>query len=258
MRMIRSYLIASLLYGAVVSLNFDPVALPYVAVVGVAAFFVLAHKLAGLVLTWWQVASIGIAFGIGFMGPLIWWMNAVSHGAYVALVLAQALYFALVLMGLRVVAWQPWWPVGMPLVWVLGESVRSAVPFSGFPWGRMAHITVDTPLAAYVRWVGQPTTSLLVALLAAGLAWFVIRPRERVRSILAAGVALFVVGALLPTGLAGGENGPAASAEIDLVQGNIPGSFFTWKPGDIFKLHAAETDRLVDRIRHGDQPKPDV
>ncbi|MFL6090549.1 MAG: apolipoprotein N-acyltransferase [Aeromicrobium sp.] len=258
MREIRSYLIAALLAGLVVSLNFDPVALPYAAIVGVAALFVLAHKLAGLVLTWWQVASIGIAFGLGFMGPLIWWMNAISHGAYIALVLVEALYFAAVLMGLRVVAWQPWWPIAMPMVWVLGESVRSAFPFSGFPWGRLAHVTIDTPLAGYVRWLGQPTTSYIVALFAAGLAWFVIRPRERVWSILAAAVVAFFVGALLPTGLAGGDGGAGASAEVALVQGNIPGAFLTWKPGDIFQLHAAETDRLVERIAHGDEPKPDV
>jgi apolipoprotein N-acyltransferase len=255
---VRPHLLGALLCGVLVSLSFDPLALPYVAIAGVAGFFVLAHKLANLVLTWRQVTMIGVAFGLGFMAPLIWWMNAVSHGAYLALVLVQALYFAPVLMGLRVVAWQPWWPVAMPLVWVLGESVRSAVPFSGFPWGRLAHITIDTPLDGYVRWVGQPMTSFIVALLAAGLAWFVVRPRERVRLVLAGAIATFVVGAVLPVGLAGGERGESATAEIALVQGNIPGDFLTWQPGDIFKLHAAQTDKLVERVASSQQPRPDL
>jgi apolipoprotein N-acyltransferase len=252
----RRHAVFAALAGAVVSLNFDPVALPFAAIVGVAAFFTLAHRLAEGPLVWWRVALLGVLFGLGFMAPLIWWMNAISHGAYVALTVAQAVFFGLVMLGLRLVARSPWWPVAMPLVWMLGESARSAIPFSGFPWGRLAHITIDTPLAGYVRWVGEPMTSFIVALLAAALAWLFMRPRERVLVVLPAAAAVLLIGVMLPVGLAGGDRGEAA--EIALVQGNIPGAFFTWKAGDIFKLHAVETDRLVDRVVHSEQPRPRV
>ena len=145
----------------------------------------------------------------------------------------------------------------MPAVWVLGESARSMVPFSGFPWGRLAHTTVDTPLDGYVRWVGMPATSFIVCLLAAGLAWFVVRPREQVMTVLGGAAAVLVVGAILPVGLAGGDE-EGASAKIALVQGNVPGSFFTWKRGEIFKLHAAETERLVKRIDDDELAQPDL
>jgi apolipoprotein N-acyltransferase len=253
---VRGYVVAAVLAGAVVSLNFDPVALPYVAIVGVAAFFVLAHRLRDSALSWWRVALVGVAFGLAFFAPLIWWMNAVSSGAYAALTLVQALYFAPVLLGLRVVARLPWWPAAMPLVWVLGESARSAVPFSGFPWGRLAHLTVDTPLESYVRWVGQPMTSFIVALLAAGLAWLVVRPRESISVVLAAAAGIMLLGALLPTGLAGGDRGE--TAEIALVQGNTPGDFLTWKRGEIFELHAAETARLAERVAKKQLPDPSL
>jgi apolipoprotein N-acyltransferase len=248
------YLLGALLAGVLVALDFDPLDLPYSSVVGVAVLFAIAHRLDPV--RRGDVAQLGFVFGLGMFAPLIWWMPAVSYGAYVALVLVQALFFIPILFGLRLASRLWWWPVAMPAVWVLGESVRSRVPFSGFPWGRLAHTTVDTPLDGYVRWIGTPATSFIVCLLAAGLAWLVIRPREHVATVLGGAAAVLVVGAVLPIGLAGGSDGAGASAQIALVQGNVPGSFFTWKQGDIFKLHAAETEQLIKRIHQGvvDQP----
>jgi apolipoprotein N-acyltransferase len=246
--------LGALLSGAILSLAFDPVGFAFAAPLGVAGLFVLAHRLASS--SWRQVSIAGFAFGLGFMGPLIWWMNAVSAGAYVALVIAQSVYFALVLLGLRAAARLTWWPAAMPAVWTLGEFVRSTVPFSGFPWGRLAHTTIDTPLADYVRLVGMPATSMIVAGMAAALAWLAIRPRQRVLVVAAAVAATYGVGWLVPSGLAGGNRGE--SAEIAVVQGNIPGDFFTWKAGDIYKLHAAETRKLVHRIESGAEPRPDL
>jgi apolipoprotein N-acyltransferase len=243
-----------LIAGVVLALDFDPVDLPYSGVVGVAAFFVIAHRLDPVRRR--DVAVLGFAFGLGFMAPLIWWMHAVSYGAYGALVLVEALFFVPLLFGLRMVSRLWWWPIAMPAVWVLVESLRSRLPFSGFPWGRLAHTTVDTPLDGYVRWVGVPATSFIVCLLAAGLAWFVVRPREQVLPVLGGAAAVLLLGAVLPVGLAGGDGG--ASAQIALVQGNVPGSFFTWKQGEIFTLHAAETEKLIKRIHDGDAPQPDL
>lgn len=250
----RPYVLVALIAGVVLALDFDPVDLPYSGIAGVAAFFAIAHRLDPVRRR--DVALLGFAFGIGFMAPLIWWMHAVSYGAYVALVLAQALFFVPILFGLRLTSRLRWWPIAMPAVWVLGESVRSMVPFSGFPWGRLAHTTVDTPLDGYVRWVGLPATSFIVCLLAAGLAWFAVRPREHVVTVFGSAAAVLVLGAVLPTGLAGGDGG--TSARIALVQGNVPGTFFTWKRGEIFKLHAAETEKLIERINDDDLPQPDL
>ncbi len=248
------YVLAALLAGVVLALDFDPIDLPYSGIVGVAAFFAIAHRLDPVRRR--DVALLGFAFGLGFMAPLIWWMHAVSYGAYVALVLVQALFFVLILFGLRLASRLWWWPVAMPAVWVLGESTRSMLPFSGFPWGRLAHTTVDTPLDGYVRWVGVPATSFVVCLLAAGLAWLVVRPREQVASVVGASAAVLLVGALLPVGLAGGDSG--RSAQIALVQGNVPGNFFTWKQGEIFTLHAAATENLIKRIDSGKVAQPDL
>ena len=69
--------------------------------------------------------------------------------------------------------------------------------------------------------------------------------------------AVLLIGAILPVGLAGGDEA-GDSAQIALVQGDVPGNFFTWKRGEIFKLHAAETVRLVDRVASDQLPKPDL
>lgn len=247
---------AGLLAGVTVSANFDPLALPGAALVGVAGLIALARHLQERGAPVRRVVLVGFVFGLGFMAPLIWWMNAVSHAAYVALTIGEALYFAPILLGLTLVARLRWWPFAMALVWTLGESIRSTVPLSGFPWGRLAHVTIDTPLEAYVRWVGQPTTTFIVAALAGGLAWLAFQPRGRALPVTVGVATLLAIGALLPTGLAGGDRG--SSAQISAVQGDIPGAFLTWKPGEIFALHAAETERLAARITRGDVPQPDL
>jgi len=254
---VRLRLLGAALSGVLLSAAFDPIGFAYAAPVAVAGLFVLAHRMKSE--SWRQVSLFGFVFGLGFMGPLIWWMTAVSEGAYVAMTLVQALYFAALLVCLRESARLPWWPAAMPAVWSLGELVRSSVPFSGFPWGRLAHTTIDTPLAGFVRLIGMPATSAIVAGLAAAIAWLVIRPRRRAQdvvAVVAVVAATYIIGWLLPTGLAGGDRG--ASAEFALVQGNTPGSFFTWKPGDIGKLHLAETARLLDKVEAGTEPRPDV
>lgn len=255
----RLPLLGAALSGALLAIAFDPIAFAYAAPIAVAGLFVVAHRMRQA--SWRHVALAGLLFGLSFMGPLIWWMNAVSVGAYVAIVIVQAVFFALLMLGLREAARLSWWPVAMPAVWTLAELVRSSVPFSGFPWGRLAHTTIDTPLSGFVRWVGMPATTAVVAGIAALLAWLLVdRKRREVvrhRAVVAVAVAAtYGVGWLLPTGLAGGERG--ASAEIALVQGNIPGSFFTWKQGDITKLHLAETERLVTKVDAGSVPHPDV
>ncbi len=106
-------------------------------------------------------------FGLAFMGPLIWWMNAVSNGAYVALVLAETAFFAVIMLALRAACRLRLWPLWGAAVWVLGETARGSLPFSGFPWGRLAHTAIDTPFAPYARLLGMPGTTAVLFVVAA-------------------------------------------------------------------------------------------
>ncbi|AWB92399.1 apolipoprotein N-acyltransferase [Aeromicrobium chenweiae] len=235
------------------SLNFDPVSLPFAMVVGVAGLVWLARALDGASKR--VVAVTGLLYGLGFMGPCIWWMNAVSAGAYIGLFVAEALFFVPIMLALRAATRLRWWPLWGAGVWVAGEWARGRFPFTGFPWGRLAHTSIDTPFAPYARLVAMPGTSAVLFLVAALLVVVVVGPGRRARIGAAAGViALTVVGAVLPTGIAGSDG----TRQVALVQGNVPGVFLTWPRGEILDLHLAETERLADAVAAGTVPRPDM
>lgn len=251
----RAILIGALaaLSGVLCALAFDPVALPYAMLVGVAGFLLVLRRLADARRR--EVLLVGIIFGIGFMAPLIWWMNSVASAAFVALVLAESVFFGLLAVSLRAVMRLRAWPLWAAGVWVLFEMVRGAFPFTGFPWGRLAHTSIDTPFAPYVRLLGMPGTSAVLFLVVAMLVVLVTAhsTRRRVQTTVLIVVAVGV-GALLPTGLAG----PDGTRRVAVIQGNTPTPFPPWPSGQLFALHVAETERLAARVEAGDEPRPDM
>ena len=243
---------AAAVLGVLSSTAFAPLSWPFAMVVALAGLFWVAG---GLDLARGRtVVLVGLVYGLAFFGPLIWWMNAVSPGAYVALVLAEAAFMAPVMLGLRAVMRLRWWPLLAPAVWVAGEWARGGFPFTGFPWGRVAHSAIDTPFAAYARVLGTTGTSFVMALLAVCLVVAVRSALAAQVTAVAAVVGLTVVGFVLPTGVAD----PGDSRRIALIQGDVPGEFLSWPRGEIFDLHAAETARLVDRVVAGTSRAPDI
>lgn len=250
----RWYLAAllSALAGLLSAAAFDPWSVPYAMVVGVALLiWVLRRQRESRVLA---VMTTGAVYGLAFMGPLIWWMNAVSGGAYVALVLAQTVLLAVIAIPLRAALRLPGWPLWGAAAWVLGEQLRGGFPFSGFPWGRLAHTSIDTPLAAYVRLLGMPALSALLFLLAAMLVVLAGTGALRRTAAVVVVVAVLGAGLLLPTGVAD----PGPERRIAAIQGNTPGAFLTWPRGEIGELHLAETSRLAADVEAGRQPTPDL
>lgn len=244
---------AAIVMGVLSSLNFDPVNLPFAMVVAMAGLIWLAHALRDARKR--TVMLTGALYGLSFMGPLIWWMNAVSTAAYIGLVLAETLFFIPIMLALRASARLRWWPLWGAAVWVLGEWARGGFPFTGFPWGRLAHTSIDTPFEAYARLIAMPATSAVLFVVASLLVVLVTSAAWRTRALsVAAVLALAGVGAVLPTGIAGADG----TRQVALVQGDVPGVFLTWPIGEIFKLHAAETDKLAARIEAGEVPKPDM
>ena len=243
---------AAVVAGLLSALAFDPFAVPGAGVVGLAVLFATLRAVPAL--RGRTVLALGLLHGLVFFGVAIWWMRAVSDGAYVGLVIGEAVLLAVVTVGLRQVAALGWWPVLMPAVWVLGETLRGSFPFSGFPWARLAHTSVGTPVESWVRVLGVPGTSFLLALAASGLVLAATTSGlRRVVPVLGI-VAVIGVGLVLPTGVAD----PGESRRFALVQGDVPGEFLTWPRGKIFELHAAQTQRLADRVTDGDTEAPDA
>ncbi|MBC7631747.1 apolipoprotein N-acyltransferase [Aeromicrobium sp.] len=239
--------------GVLSSLAFEPVALPYAMVVAVAGLVWLAKRLDAARKR--TVALVGFSYGLGFMLPLIFWMKAVSLGAYIGLVPVEAAFYAPLMLAMRAAVRLRAWPLWGAAVWVLGEYVRGSVPFGGFPWGRLAHTSIDTPFSSYARLLGTSGTSAVMFVVAALLLLAVTGPAWRQRGLAALGiVGLTLLAIILPTGIAGADG----TRQVALVQGDVPGVFLTWPRGEIFDLHAAETDKLAARIEAGKVPRPDM
>lgn len=239
--------------GVICSSDFDPLSITYAMVIGLAGLIWLARELRDARKR--TVIVAGLAFGAAFMGPLIWWMTAVSSAAYIGLVLTETVFFAPIMLALRAAARLRTWPLWCAAVWVLGEFVRSVFPFTGFPWGRLAHTSIDTPFKSYARLVAMPGTSFVLFVIAALLLLVVTAStaRRRVAAALTI-VGLVLLGLVLPTGIAS----QADTRQVSLVQGDVPGVFLTWPIGEIFELHAKETDKLAQDIESGKTAKPDM
>ncbi|MGJ9412325.1 apolipoprotein N-acyltransferase [Aeromicrobium sp. CF4.19] len=242
----------TVLAGLLSAAAFDPFTVPYAMVLGVAVLVVVLRRLDQARVR--LVLAVGATYGLSFMAVLIWWMNAVSNGAYVALVLAQVGVFAIIAIPLRSALRLRWWPLWGAAVWVAGEWFRSSFPLTGFPWGRLGHTAIDTPFEAWVRIGGMPWLSAVMFVVAASLV--VLCGGAVLHRALAAGAILttMLVGAVLPTGVTGQDG----TADVALVQGDVPGAILSWPRGEIFALHLAETRRLTRDVEDGTVPRPDV
>ncbi len=247
---------AAAVLGLLAAANFDPFSVPFAMVLSAAGLMWLARRLIGR--SRWLVLGCGVLYGLAFMGVLIRWMTAVSPGAYIGLVIGEAVLFGLVMVALRAVMTLRAWPLWATAVWVAGEWLRSNHPFTGFSWGRIGYTAIDTPLESFARLLGTTGMSVVMTLLAVAVL-LVVESGRRVRHRaqgLALAVALVAVGVALPVGLAGG---PAdATRQVALIQGNTPGAFLQWPPGEILQLHLDETERLLDEVDSGRSPQPDM
>ena len=106
-------------------------------------------------------ASFGcaLAFGLAQFVPLLSWLINEAWYAWAALAGAEAVIFAVLAIGQRLLLRLPYWPVAVAGWWVLVEGVRDRWPYA-FPWGRLA---MSQSVAPDVRWVaygGAPTAQV--------------------------------------------------------------------------------------------------
>jgi apolipoprotein N-acyltransferase len=251
--------------GVLLALAFEPVAIAWLAPVGVAAFLLCVRGL--------RTRSAwlpGLAFGVAFEFVLQYWMRAVGTDAWLALSALEAAFFAPLGSVTVVLMRRRWWPLWTALAWVAAEVVRSSWPFGGMPWGRLAFATVDTPFASALPYVGANGVSLLLALLGSTLAWVLVSARERtVPAVSVAGPARTSLPALAVLGVVGvvawlPSAAPYAAAgdgsvTVATVQGNVPGdgSDILLDHRQVTRNHLDATTRLARDIDAGLVPRPD-
>ncbi len=198
---------------------------------------------------WWIVAPLAIAWfyallasgtvkggfwlgwlmGMAFFLPHIWWAYvavgpvpwlALSGAESIAIGLVSAFFVRLKRSELlSKVRWLE--PVAFAVLWVSAELLRSAAPFGGFPWGRVAFSAADSPYARLAWLGGAPLVSFAVvvtgAIIGAGL--LAAREKRVLAPFLAAAAAVGISVAPLWVPLDGrAETGTLAVA---WVQGNL-------------------------------------
>ena len=244
--------------GLALTASFEPIAVPYLVPVGVAAFALAVRGL-----PFWRAGGVGLVFGVAFYFTHIYWMKqSIGVDAWLALSTAEALFYGAVGLTVPLLRRLPGWPVWLAATWTVAESLRSTWPFSGMPWGRLAFAMIDTPIAPAVAYLGMVglsfTLALIGFLLAAGVeTWLsdgTAAARRRTRGV-ALGAALGVVALLLVPAVAPYETKESGTALVAAVQGNIPDP-----ANDILAHHRQVTRNHVDatvRLAAEPGPKPD-
>jgi apolipoprotein N-acyltransferase len=222
-----------------------------------------------------------LVFGLAQFVPLLSWLINLAWYAWAALAGSEAVIFALLAIGQRLLLRLPYWPVAVAGWWVLVEGVRDRWPYA-FPWGRLA---MSQSVAPDVRWVafgGAPLLSFLIALTGAMLAGAVLhylggnnppqtppapggatrppRPPWAGHAPLLAAVAtagLVLAGGLLPADPTGG----APTAQVAAIQGNVPRARDLpqqLSATQVTQNHVDATLKLAAQVKAGQRPAPDL
>ena len=207
-------------------------------------------------------ALVGLVWGVAFFAPHLTWADyVVGRVPWAALTLFEASYLAL--FG---VAWTwarrgaaIWRSAGLQVtafvvLWVAVEELRSAAPFGGFPWGRLAFSQADSPLVRLAWLGGAPLVSGAVvgvgALLAIGLLWA--RRLRIARTLVAVTLAVLLVVAGLVVPLDTQEE--SGQLRVGAIQGNVPtpGLNAFAQQREVLHNHALGTHALLKQVAPGD------
>ncbi|WP_459985252.1 apolipoprotein N-acyltransferase [Nocardioides sp. AN3] len=237
--------------GLLLTAAFEPLALPWLAPIAVAGFFLSVRGTRARV-----GFLVGLAFGISFYFTHIVWMRTVGTDAWLALAGAEALFYGALGAAMAPLSRLPWWPLWAAAAWSTMEFVRSSWPFSGMPWGRLAYSVADTPVAPALAYVGATGVSFLLALLGALLTWVVLARRRR-RLLGVAGV-LVVLTAVAAADVRPWRAPATGHLRVAAVQGDVPGpgNDVLWDHRQVTRNHADATIALAARVRAGTAARP--
>jgi apolipoprotein N-acyltransferase len=272
--------------GLALLLAFPGYDLPGLAVLGPAALALAVHGQRARSGLW-----LGLVLGLVFMVPLLSWSGIyVGPLPWLALSVAEALYFALLGAATAVTSRLPGWPLWAAALWVADEALRGRWPLGGFPWGRLGFSQVDGPFTAFAGYGGVPLVGFAVALTGTLLAAAVLASARVLRThrthrtragaggtagrtagrragvlavagLVAGVLAVPAVGALAGLPLAGSSltaGGP--SRTVAVVQGNVPraGLDFNAQRRAVLDNHATRTRELAAAVARGEAAQPDL
>jgi apolipoprotein N-acyltransferase len=248
---LRWALLTGLVGGLALTAAFPPYGIWPLAVVGPA---LLAVALRGRSLR--GSFAVGAVFGLAFFFPLLSWLVNLAWYAWAALAVSEALIFAVLALGQRLLLRLRAWPVAVAGWWVAAEALRDRWPWGGFPWGRLAMSQAAAPTVRWVEAGGPPLLSFLIALAGAALAWLIVGRRLAAVAGFACAAGLVLAGAALPVTTSGPVNTTVAA-----VQGNVPHAQNLpdlLNDTVVTQNHASATEKLAAQVRAGRRPAPSL
>ncbi|NYH77119.1 apolipoprotein N-acyltransferase [Actinopolyspora biskrensis] len=223
----------------------------------------------------------GFVLGLAYMLPLLGWLLDFLGGQFgpwpwLGVGLVEALFLGLAGAGMARAGRLPLAPVWQSAVFVAAELLRSALPFGGFPWGRLAFTQTGgalLPLASIggtaLVGFGVALTGTALAELVRGLTRLVRAGRNSAGGAERAGplrgLAVPVAGTLLPVvlGLAVtptlGTAAESGTARVAVVQGNAPnvGLDLLYRDRQLYANHVRAARELVADVEAGRVARPD-
>jgi apolipoprotein N-acyltransferase len=171
--------------------------------------------------------TLGVAFGLGFLGPGLWWMTEFSLPGWL---LASLLEAAIVAVAVAVVPARSWL---LPATLLLADAFRGIWPFGGVPIATVFDSQVGGPLLQAARLGGGLLVTVLVVLTGLALA------RRRLGPLLL--VVLVTIAAYhAPDGRAVGSIRAAA-----VQGGGARGTrAIDTSEAAVFRAHVAATERV--------------
>lgn len=224
--------------------GFPPLAWWWAVPLGIAALVASVHG-ARFRTTALVGAFSGALFAIAHLG----WLRSVGWDALAAMTVLLALWWALTMLGVRLVLSVVGWPLLVPAVWVLQEWLLAAWPFGGFPWSRLGFASLDSPMDVAIPVVGVYGMTFLLVAIGAALA-DVFLSRRLTRASIAAtlmAVGITVIGYAVPAD----EGGLGPPLRVAVVQGGAQTGLGEDQARAVLAAHAAQTRALAAR-----QPQP--
>ncbi len=203
--------------GLLVWVAFPPLSLGAIVFVAPVPFLLGVRRAS----TGRQALLVGLAFGIGFFGPLLEWITEMGVIAWAPLVLLEALFPAtFAWMVFRVRHRPDWQWMGVVVGgWALTELARSYLPVGGFTWGWLGYaVSGFAGARGAAQWIGVSGWTVLTMLVAGGLALWVEARRGGIwAAVGAAGVLVLVAAGGVWPAVADGQ-----ILQVAIVQGNSP------------------------------------
>ncbi len=243
--------------GVAVGVSFEPLRLVYLL-----PFAIALLTLTCLGLSLLRGFLTGTCFGVSFMLTLLPWLQVIGGDAWVMISVLEGLFYGLLGLGVAAVTRLRGWPVWAAAIWVAVEALRGGFPFGGFPWGRLAFATVDTPVAPLFAYVGSAGVTFVVALVSTAFAWAALNLRRSPGRALAALVGTCLVasiGSAFPLNALSPAEDPG-TVTLAAVQGNVPGEgmdAFSERRA-VLDNHVAATEDLAARVDSGESSRPEL